>query len=188
MRVTDTHVYFWGSCFSNFYRAQTTIEVDMGIFDIMESFTFPTSEHVYMAYKAIAFSDLAAFEALQKKKNSHPAEAKKIGRVVKDFNQRIWDQIKYDRMYKAVYAKFSQNLDIKELLLATETRTLVEASPSDKIWGIGLHYDDDAVLDESNWKGENLLGKVLMDVRQQFWDEEDSNDWFKWFKKTDKIS
>lgn len=187
MRVTDTHVYFWGSCFSNFYKAETKINLDTGICDITDITTFPTSEHAYMAYKAVAFSDLGALFMLQSEAKKHPAEAKKIGRSVKNFNQKIWDQIKYDRMYKAVYAKFSQNLEIKKLLLDTETRTLVEASPIDKVWGVGLHYDDDAVLDDSNWKGENLLGRVLMDVRQRFWDEEDSNEWFKWHKETNKV-
>ncbi len=170
MRITDTHVYFWGSELSNFYEAPTTI-----MFGSLK-ISYPTSEHAYMAFKALAFGDAASFKELLKKKHSHPADAKAIGRNVKNFNQKIWDQIKYDRMYKAVYAKFSQNKKLKEFLLNTETRILVEGSPIDKIWGVGIRYDDDRILNEANWDGENLLGKVLMDVRQEFWDCEDNDD------------
>lgn len=172
MRITDSHVYFWGGCFSNFYRADTTISIEHKD-NIIK---LPTSEHAYMIYKAVAFNDWNSYNNILNV--VHPAEAKKIGRQVKNFDQKIWDQIKYDRMYSAVYAKFSQNEKIKQLLLDTGIRTLVEASPIDRIWGVGLHYDDDLILDESNWKGKNLLGKVLMDVRQQFWDVEESEGWF----------
>lgn len=180
MRVTDTHVYFWGSCFSNFYETDVFVRMpqmkivdDYSYFDMndLRRHKFPTSEHVYMAFKAIAFGDTEAFDNLLDVK--HPAEAKKIGRKVKGFNQKVWDQIKYDRMYKTVWEKFSQNQTIKTLLLDTEPRTLVEGSPTDKIWGVGLRWDDDLILDEKNWKGQNLLGKVLMDVRDAFSEEYD---------------
>lgn len=68
-------------------------------------------------------------------------------------------------MVKVNEAKFSQNKDLLDILKETGNRTIVEASPLDKIWGVGLHYDDDAILAESNWVGKNLLGKALMDVR-----------------------
>ena len=64
-------------------------------------------------------------------------------------------------------AKYSQNASLKKLLLSTENKVIVEASPMDIIWGVGLHPNDDKVLDESNWRGQNLLGKTLMEVRDK---------------------
>ena len=73
--------------------------------------------------------------------------------------------VKEDKMFQACYLKFSQNDTIKKLLINTKNKILVEASPFDKIWGIGLKWDNDLVLNENNWKGLNLLGKTLMKVR-----------------------
>jgi len=64
------------------------------------------------------------------------------------------------------YLKFTQNLEFRNQLLETENRTLVEASPYDKIWGVGLEETNDLILDEKNWLGQNLLGKALMEVRE----------------------
>ena len=65
------------------------------------------------------------------------------------------------------YAKWTSNVKLKKLLLSTGSKIIVEASPLDVIWGIGLHWEDDLVLNESNWRGQNLLGKVLMEVRKR---------------------
>jgi len=70
-------------------------------------------------------------------------------------------------MYAAVKAKFESDRVLTKQLMETDTKTLVEASPVDIIWGVGIHEKDDAILDESNWKGQNLLGKVLMKVRTE---------------------
>jgi hypothetical protein len=74
-------------------------------------------------------------------------------------------------------AKFGQNSRLKATLLSTENKIIVEASPYDTIWGIGLYHEDDRVLDEKNWKGMNLLGKALMEVREKLRDrtDEESN-------------
>jgi len=63
--------------------------------------------------------------------------------------------------------KFGSNPYLKDILLSTGNKTIVEASPFDTIWGIGLHWKDDKVLDEKNWNGQNLLGKALMEVRKR---------------------
>ena len=70
-------------------------------------------------------------------------------------------------MVDALRLKFTQNLDMLQELLNTGNKTLVEASPTDKIWGVGLHEDDDRILNEANWDGENRLGKALMQVRAE---------------------
>ncbi len=95
----------------------------------------------------------------------YPSVQKELGRMVSNYNQDVWDKHKFDIVVNANYLKFTQDETLKELLLDTGDKTIVEASPYDTIWGIGLSCDDDRVLDESKWKGENLLGKAIMKVR-----------------------
>ncbi len=89
---------------------------------------------------------------------------KNIGRNIKNFNQDIWDKNKYNIMKKALMAKFTQNKELHTLLLKTKTYKLVEASPYDKVWGIGI--DKKAAMNGIKYQGENLLGKVLMEIRE----------------------
>lgn len=153
LRLTDTHVYFWGSVFSNFHKCS---------FKLLGQ-QFSSSEQAFMWCKAKAFKDEEiAAEIL---KYSDPKKVKALGRKVKNYDDAKWDMVRYELMVKVNEAKFSQNKDLLDILKETGNRKLVEASPLDKIWGVGLHYDDDAILDESNWVGKNLLGKALMDVR-----------------------
>ena len=85
--------------------------------------------------------------------------------IRKIHDEYIWDKHKFDIVVNANYLKFTQDETLKKLLLSTRDKTIVEASPEDNIWGIGLLYNDNRVLDESNWQGENLLGKAIMKVR-----------------------
>ncbi len=78
----------------------------------------------------------------------------------------MWDSVRFDYVVKANYLRFSQIEVDKAELLATENKIIVEASQTDKIWGIGLDVIDDRILDESKWQGQNLLGKALMKVRE----------------------
>jgi len=98
---------------------------------------------------------------------SNPAIAKKLGREVSGYDEEAWSASRFDAMYAAVKAKFESDRVLSRQLMETDTKTLVEASPVDIIWGVGIHEKDDAILDESNWKGQNLLGKVLMKVRTE---------------------
>lgn len=161
MRTTDTHVYFWGEFLSNFYLTEIHSPYDCSI----RNFIFDSSEQLFMFEKAIHFKDYeSAYHIMM---TSDPKTAKTIGRQVKDFDFDEWNHVSYDKMLMACRAKFSQNDDLKNKLLATGQRIIVEASPVDNIWGIGLHYSNDLVLDEKNWLGENRLGKVLMQVRDE---------------------
>jgi len=161
MRETDSHIYFWGSYLSNFYWAQFTVHFPFPLFQ--EDVTFHSSEQYYMALKALHFRDYQSLYCILDAPDAKTA--KKFGRKVKNFDEQEWYDISYNEMYKAVYAKFDQNIVIRELLLETGYKILVEASPIDNIWGVGLHEADDAILDKSNWTGENRLGRVLMHVR-----------------------
>jgi len=154
-RITDTHVYFWGSIFSNW--ADVRFEYKDQI--------FYNSEQAFMWEKAILFKDFETADEIFD--CDSPKEAKALGRKVKRFDSSKWDKAGFDFMVDINYEKFNQNPSLKEILLSTGNKTIVEASPFDKIWGVGLHWDDDRILDEKNWQGKNLLGKALMKVRDR---------------------
>ena len=155
-------LFFWGhqrsdkvtkSCFSQWYEATFVIN---GI-------TYFTAEHFMMAEKALLFNDHEIHKKITK--CTHPAQAKKLGRQVKNFNQEIWEANRFDIVVKGNIQKFSQNPELTTFLINTQNRILVEASPVDSIWGIGLSQDNPKVHNPNLWEGLNLLGHVLMEVR-----------------------
>lgn len=158
-------VFFWGhqkpksgiskACFSQWYPAR---------FD-EDGMSFATAEHYMMYHKAILFnnSDIAS-RILQ---SNHPGEAKKLGREVVGFVEDVWNSKRFDIVVNANKLKFSQNTELGDFLLSTGKRVLVEASPVDKIWGIGLAEDNEFAAVPQKWKGLNLLGYALMEVRSQ---------------------
>lgn len=159
------YVFFWGhtqtstnatkACLSQWYPSSFEIS----------GYYYPTAEHYMMAQKAALFDDKSALELILKTK--HPAEAKKIGRTIEKFNQVIWDKNKFNIVIKGNTEKFRQNSKLKEFLISTNTRILVEASPLDSLWGIGLAEDNPLSKDPKKWLGENLLGFALMQARGQ---------------------
>lgn len=155
MRVTDKYVFFWGSEFSNFYPCRFTVD---GI-------EFNCSEQYFMWRKAKFFNDEECAEKILKAK--HPQEQKRLGRNVKDFDIAKWEIEREDAMYQGVYNKFSQNQKLKNLLLKYKDHKFVEASPYDRIWGIGMREDAFGVTNEKHWLGLNLLGKIIDKVRDE---------------------
>jgi ribA/ribD-fused uncharacterized protein len=125
--------------------------------------TYPTAEHFMMAEKARLFGDeetaRLALEA------PHPGAAKEAGRQVKGFVESVWQERRFGIVVEANQAKFSQNPELRDFLLATTARVLVEASPTDRIWGIGLAADDAHASNPHEWRGLNLLGFALMAAR-----------------------
>lgn len=158
----DNYNFFWKnkSPFSQWYGSWMGSQYD-GSFKVLEE-TYETCEHYMMEQKAYLFDDIEVAEQIMKCK--HPREVKSLGRKVKKFDAKLWDDHKKSIVYEANYAKFSQNEEFKEMLLSTGDEILVEASPYDRIWGIG-YEEKDAVENIDNW-GENLLGEVLMEVRE----------------------
>jgi len=154
VKETNTHIYFWGSFLSNFYPVKMKFA---GI-------DFHTSEQLYMFVKAKYFEDEAMAQMIADR-GQDPKDAKAFGRKVEGFNDEEWADVREDMMYIACQRKFMDK-DLFEQLLATGEKVLVEGSPVDKIWGVGLKYDSQEILDEENWNGLNLLGKVLMRVRE----------------------
>ncbi|KZN40115.1 hypothetical protein N483_18170 [Pseudoalteromonas luteoviolacea NCIMB 1944] len=163
------YVFFWGhqeksgqvskSCFSQWYESKFQEDGN----------EFFTAEHYMMYHKAKLFGDYDACEKVLSARS--PAKAKAIGREVLGFEQTLWDEKRFEIVVNANLAKFSQNADLKAFLLSTGNRVLVEASPVDKIWGIGLVQDNPASENPDSWKGLNLLGFALMEVRDRLADK-----------------
>lgn len=159
------YVFFWGhqkpkkgiskSCFSQWYESPFNYDGKH----------FETAEHFMMYEKARLFCDDASADkvlsALSAKK------AKEIGREVRGFNQGVWEANRFEIVVTANLAKFSANSALRDFLLGTDGKVLVEASPVDRVWGIGLAKDDSRCDDPRKWKGLNLLGYALMEVRKQ---------------------
>jgi len=159
-------VLFWGhqpsadgsitkSCFSQWYKAPFVIDGNR----------YNTAEHYMIAEKARLFGDENTLNRILKAKN--PAEAKKLGRLVIGFNEEKWLEHRFDIVCRANYAKFSQDSRLKQFLINTGNKVMVEASPVDKIWGVGLSATHDHIYNPRLWKGLNLLGYALMVVREQ---------------------
>ncbi|AZA47881.1 NADAR family protein [Chryseobacterium carnipullorum] len=157
-------LFFWGhtvkdqitkSCFSQWFPIQFE---ENGIL-------YKTAEHYMMAGKAKLFNDQEILEKIVKAET--PDQAKSLGRKVKNFDPKLWDEHKYEIVKNANLLKFSQNSKFKDFLLSTDNKILVEASPYDRIWGIGMLETDSRAKNPANWDGENLLGFALMEVRDQ---------------------
>jgi ribA/ribD-fused uncharacterized protein len=126
---------------------------------------YQTAEHFMMAKKATLFGDNETASQIVLAKD--PGKAKAIGRAVKKFDDAVWNHHRWHIVVEANLHKFNQNSSLKEFLLSTSPRELVEASPVDRIWGIGLAADSPAVEKPGEWRGLNLLGFALMEVRSQ---------------------
>lgn len=119
-----------------------------------------------MAQKALLFNDLKSFEEILAAHS--PFEAEKLGKKIMGFNQKIWEQCRFDLLITGNYAKFSQNTPLYDFLINTNSKIIVEANPLDEIYGIGLSVDHPDSAHPLKWKGLNLLGFALMKVRDQF--------------------
>eukprot|EP00475_Leptophrys_vorax_P005310 TRINITY_DN13225_c0_g1_i1.p1 TRINITY_DN13225_c0_g1~~TRINITY_DN13225_c0_g1_i1.p1 ORF type:complete len:182 (+),score=37.30 TRINITY_DN13225_c0_g1_i1:153-698(+) len=124
---------------------------------------YKNAEQWMMACKARLFQD---DEILQKiLASDRPAAMKKLGRAVRNYDDALWSEKRLDVVIQGNIAKFQQNPKMLEELLSTGEKTLVEASPFDRVWGIGMSSTDAHILKRSKWKGQNLLGKAIMEAR-----------------------
>lgn len=159
------YLFFWGhqprkdgsigkTCFSQWFEAPFRLN---GIH-------YATAEHYMMAEKARLFDDDATLAKILAAPT--PAHAKKLGREVAGFDNARWEARGFDAVVEGNVAKFTQNPAMGEFLRTTGHRVLVEASPVDRVWGIGLAGDDPRALQPAQWQGTNLLGFALMRVRE----------------------
>jgi len=136
------------------------------------------AEQYMMSEKARVFGDEEAERRIMA--TSDPAAMLRLGRQVRSFEASTWDEVKHAIVLNGNYAKFSQDAALREYLLGTGDAVLVEASPRDAIWGIGLGAGDDRALDPQLWRGQNMLGFALMEVRDEIarvWANCDLIDW-----------
>ncbi len=160
------YLMFWGhrprpdgsvgpSCLSQWWPAPFTVD---GV-------RYPTAEHWMMAGKARLFGDERS--AAQVLAAGHPNQAKALGRQVRGFDEELWARHRWDLVVEGNVAKFGQHPALRDFLLGTGSRVLVEASPLDRVWGIGLAADDERAADPARWQGLNLLGFALMETRSR---------------------
>lgn len=158
MSIGSTPVFFWfadgenGYC-SNWYPSDFTVD----------GLLFHNMEQYKMYHRAILFGDDGAAKKILE--TADPETAKDLGMAVEPTNEDAWDANYYDMVKEGLMAKFGQNREIREQLLATGDRLMAEASPYDPLNGIGLSAEDAATMPPENWPGSNLLGKALMEVR-----------------------
>lgn len=130
---------------------------------VVDGQKFATAEHYMMWRKAMLFGDDASAERILGV--GHPRQAKELGRGVLGFDQSRWEACRYEIVVAGNVAKFGQHPDLHRFLLNTGQRVLAEASPLDRVWGIGLAADDPDAGDPARWRGLNLLGFALMQAR-----------------------
>ncbi|MGW7070681.1 NADAR family protein [Streptomyces sp. NPDC054855] len=160
------YLHFWGhrprrdgtlgsSCLSQWWLSPFTVD---GV-------AYGTAEHWMMAAKARLFSDAEAEAAVLAART--PAEAKNAGRLVRGFDEATWERERFGIVVEGSVHKFASTPALSSYLLGTGSRVLVEASPMDRIWGIGLAADDERAQDPEKWLGPNLLGFALMEARER---------------------
>ncbi|MGA3541831.1 NADAR family protein [Micromonosporaceae bacterium DT194] len=132
---------------------------------VVHGIRYATAEHYMMVGKARLFGDEAIAE--QMLTAGHPGAVKTLGRKVRGFDQATWDVHAFDLVVAGNVAKFHQHPDLGQYLTRTGERVLVEASPVDRVWGIGLTATDPRAHDPARWRGRNLLGFALMHARAQ---------------------
>lgn len=157
-------VYFWGhtqkdpnqvdhSCFSQWYSAQFEFNGTI----------FLTAEHFMMAEKARLFEDTDTYHRIMSAQSA--AEAKALGREVEGYRDSVWERERFEIVVSGNVLKFGSNSELKDHLVGTGSRVLVEASPADSVWGIGMAADEARSVGPAEWKGLNLLGFALMEAR-----------------------
>jgi ribA/ribD-fused uncharacterized protein len=160
------YLFFWGhqpqadgsigqGCLSQWWPAEFTVD---GV-------TYATAEHFMMRAKALLFGDTEIADRVPAA--PHPGEAKKLGRQVRGFDEQAWASRRFDLVVAGNVAKFGQNAALRNYLLGTGDRVLVEASPRDRVWGIGLGAANELATSPEHWRGLNLLGFALMAARHQ---------------------
>jgi ribA/ribD-fused uncharacterized protein len=163
---TFDFLFFWGHtpsadgklgpyCLSQWYPAEFEVR----------GHRYAAAEHFMMAEKARIFGDEATRAKILA--TDDPGKAKALGREVKSFDEAVWKAHRFEVVVEASVAKFGQNTELGWYLKSTQNKILVEASPRDAIWGIGLGASNPDAMDPRKWRGLNLLGFALMEARQE---------------------
>lgn len=155
------YIFFYGhnparnnyACFSNWFPSPF----------VKDGIAFNNTEQYMMYHKAMLMGDIDTAQLI--KNETNPKKIKSLGRKVSPWNEKLWVDNRERIMYEGCLTKFSSDRNLRNVLLQTYPSVLVEASPTDKIWGIGMRSTDTSINNPENWKGLNLLGKTLVKVR-----------------------
>jgi ribA/ribD-fused uncharacterized protein len=184
MRITSTHIYFVSGPFSQWHPSPFSANLpalvsDDGVLEVQPSdrrLHFSHAEQAMMAAKASVFGDDETLAAIMAA--TTPKAQKELGRQVRNFDTNVWSAVAYRIVCVMNFEKFAANPDLKDRLVKTGARHLVEGAWYDRIWGVGLSWDDPAIDDKANWQGTNWLGEALMAVRAALADgSSDSDPW-----------
>lgn len=158
----------WYGCFtdqsSNFTKGMFPTSPNEEIF-FYDDYVFNCAEQWMMACKAAIFGDKLIFNQILK--TTHPRKMQELGRQVKNYNQETWDKMKYKVVLEGNLQKFKQNKHLGDFLRQFPVDTIFVESTLDCVWGTGLSIDSPDASDESKWLGQNLLGKVISEVRKE---------------------
>jgi ribA/ribD-fused uncharacterized protein len=152
----NQYVFFYSGFLSNW--------ADTPFVDTRTGTPYNCSEQYMMEKKALLFNDLDIAKKVLEK--TFPGDQKALGRKVKGFDKEVWDTHARQIVYEGCYYKFTQNKDAYEYLMSTKDHYLVEASPTDTVWGVGMGGYEKEIEDPKNWKGTNWLGQVLTALRE----------------------
>jgi len=151
----SVYPFFQRHPFSNWWMSSFTVD----------GCSYSCGEQWMMVQKALLFKDKDSGNKIMRA--THPAEMKRLGKKVKNFDGQKWDDVKCRLVKVGIRAKFEQDESLRSKLLQTGDQIICEASPYDKIWGIGISADHRDINNPEKWKGQNLLGKVLMEIRTE---------------------
>ena len=162
MKITDEYVFFYKDWLSNYQRTKIFVKING------KQHIFTSTEQAFMFEKAMFFNDYEIANLIYH--NDNPNECRKLGRQVHGYNDEEWSKVRYDIFYKYNLLKYTQDISLQKKLLDPkfDDKIFVEASPIDRIWGIGYSEDDDRIeYNESSW-GKNYLGRILTNIRRRF--------------------
>lgn len=162
--LTDTLALFYHGPCSQWWAS--TFRVDDTEYNCMEQFMMDRKSRVFGDWEAQKkiMAERGGWDGTQADFNRYPREQKRLGRSVFPFNEKVWNSVNTDLIYTGTLARWSQDKLFREVMSLVSNRILVECSPTDKVWGIGMSRTDPDALDPANWQGENRLGLVLTRV------------------------
>jgi hypothetical protein len=171
MRITDEYVFFYKDWLSNYQKTNFTVEWKG------TTYTFSSTEKGFMYIKAITFGDSVTASKIMK--TDDPNQCRKLGRQVKGYKDSEWEKIRYDVFYTLNWAKYTQDKELQKKLLDPkfDNKKFVEASPIDKIWGIGYAEDNPNIEYVQIYWGKNYLGRILTNIRKRVKAANGSDDW-----------
>lgn len=171
MKITDEYVFFYKDWLSNYQRTKFDVEWK-GV-----KYTFTSTEQGFMYIKAITFGDNVTAQKILN--TDDPNRCRKLGRQVKGYNDAEWAKIRYDVFYTLNWAKYTQDKKLQEKLLDPQFdgKKFIEASPIDKIWGIGYAEDNPNIEFTDMYWGKNYLGRILTNIRKRLKSAKGSDDW-----------